>query len=447
MSQPLTQAVVDPAAATAPPSLLFVDDEANILSALKRLFRPQGYRIHTAEGGAAALEILARESIDIVVSDMRMPEMNGAQLLEQVRARWPDTVRILLTGYAEVSATVDAINKGGIYRYIAKPWEENDLLLTVQHALEQKMLEREKQRLELLTRQQNGELQTLNASLEDKVRERTAELQKTMGMLEKTHERLKKSFIASIQVFSNFMELRDGAASGHSRRVADHARKVGLKMGLSEVEAQEIMVAGLLHDIGKLGLSDTLIRKPFSALNAEERAEVCKHPAKGQAVLMGLDQLKEAAKIIRSHHERFDGQGYPDGLSGLAIPLGARILSVVNDYDALQNGSLVNKKMAPEEARKTIIDGRGKRYDPNAVDAYMDVLGHVGELALQKPETILSTAQLMPGMALAHDLLTRDGILLLSKEYILDEHLIEQICNFERTEGIKLEVHVRTDRR
>lgn len=435
------------AAPEAVPSLLFVDDEANILSSLKRLFRPKGYRIHLAEGGAAALEILAREPIDIVISDMRMPEMNGAQLLEQVRAHWPETVRILLTGYAEISATVDAINKGGIYRYIAKPWEENDLVLTVQHALEQKQLEREKRRLEALTRQQNAELQVLNASLEDKVRERTAELQKTMGMLEKTHERLKKSFIASIQVFSNFMELRDGAASGHSRRVADLSRKLALKMGLNEVEAQEIMVAALLHDIGKLGLPDHLIRKPFSNLNADERAEVIKHPVKGQAALMGLEQLKDAAKLIRAHHERFDGQGYPDGLSGLAIPLGARILALANDYDGLQNGSLSAKKLSPADARNAIVESRGKRYDPNVVDAFMELLGRVGELGLQKPEKILSTTELTPGMALAHDLLTRDGILLLSKEYILDEHLIEQICNFERTEGVKLEVHIRTDRR
>jgi len=448
MNPPSEQTLATPAPET-PPVLLFVDDEANILSALKRLFRPQGYRIHIAESGAAALALLEQEPVDLIVSDMRMPEMNGAQLLEQVRKRWPETVRILLTGYAEISATVDAINKGGIYRYIAKPWEENDLLMTVRHALDEKLLTREKQRLEALTLKQNEELQQLNASLEDKVAARTAELQKTMGRLEKTHERLKKSFIASIHVFSNLMELRDGNASGHSRRVADWARKLALKLGLSEVEAQEIMVAGLLHDIGKLALSDHLIRKPFSTLTSEERTEVCKHPAKGQAALMGLEQLKDAAKLIRSHHERFDGQGYPDGLSGLAIPLGARILAVANDYDALQCGNLMAKKLSAEEARKMIAEGHGNRYDPKVVEAFMDLFGRVGELIpQQKPAVaLLGAADLRPGMTLAHDLMSRDGILLLSKEYILDERLIEQIRNFERTEVNPIQIHIRTDRR
>src|SRR3990172_7980793 len=137
--------------ATAEATLLFVDDEANILSSLKRLFRPFGYRIFTAESGTQGLEIMEREVVDLVISDMRMPEMNGAQFLEKVREKWPETVRILLTGYAEIGTTIDAINKGQIYRYVSKPWEDNDLTVAIKHALQQKMLEQEKRRLEELT--------------------------------------------------------------------------------------------------------------------------------------------------------------------------------------------------------------------------------------------------------------------------------------------------------
>ena len=146
-------------------TVLFVDDEANILSSLKRLFRPFGYRILTAESGAEGLEIMERESVDLVVSDMRMPEMNGAQFLEKVREKWPETVRMLLSGYNEITATIDAINKGQIYRYVCKPWEDTDITLAVKHALQQKMLEREKRHLEALTHRQNEELKELNASL------------------------------------------------------------------------------------------------------------------------------------------------------------------------------------------------------------------------------------------------------------------------------------------
>ena len=147
-------------------TVLLVDDEANVLSSLKRLFRPYGYRIFTAESGAAGLEIMQRETVDLVISDMRMPEMDGAQFLQKVNEQWPDTIRILLTGYAEISATIDAINKGHIYRYISKPWEDNDIVLAIKQALRQKQLERANQGLEELTRKQNEELKDLNANLE-----------------------------------------------------------------------------------------------------------------------------------------------------------------------------------------------------------------------------------------------------------------------------------------
>ena len=157
--------------ATAPPTLLFVDDEPGILSALRRLFRPHGYRIFIAEGGAAGLEVLEKEQIDLVISDMRMPEMDCARFLEQVFKRYPETVRILLTGYADITATIEAVNKGQIYRYVSKPWNDQELLLTVQQALDLKALQREKLRLEALTVRQNDALKALNLSLEEKVQE------------------------------------------------------------------------------------------------------------------------------------------------------------------------------------------------------------------------------------------------------------------------------------
>ena len=156
---------VSPTDGISVPTLLLVDDEPNTLSALRRLFHPHGYRILTAESAREGLVQLAREPVDLVISDMRMPEMNGAQFLEKVGVRWPDTIRILLTGYAEIGVTIDAINKGKIYRYISKPWDANDVCLTVAQALDVKCLEREKRRLEVLTQQQNTELKLLNANL------------------------------------------------------------------------------------------------------------------------------------------------------------------------------------------------------------------------------------------------------------------------------------------
>lgn len=422
-------------------TLLFVDDEANILSSLRRLFRPLGYRIFTAGSGAQGLEIMEREAIDLVVSDMRMPEMNGAQFLEQVNKRWPETVRMLLTGYAEIGATIDAINKGHIYRYISKPWEDNDIVLAVRHALRQKQLERENRGLEELTRRQNEELRELNANLEEKVKARTEELRQTVGFLEVAHEKLKQGFVTSIRVFSNLVEMRGGAIAGHSRRVAELSRAIARQMEMQETDVQDVFLAALLHDVGKIGFPDYLLEKPFASLTGEERTEVMKHPVKGQTALMALEQLHGAAKLIRSHHEHFDGLGYPDKLVGLEIPLGARIIALANEYDAAQSGTLLSKRLKQADAVLYIQEGRGRRYDPAVVDAFMRVMGVSGETARAVPELALHSEQIRPGMVLSRDLMSTHGELLLSKDYLLDEALIEQIRNFEQL-GDKLAIYV-----
>jgi len=198
-----------------PATLLFVDDEPSILSSLKRLFRPHGYPIFTAESGAAGLEILRKEAIDLVISDMRMPEMDGAHFLEQVRLAWPETLRILLTGYADMESTIAAINRGQIYRYINKPWDDNEIVLIVREALERRRLEQENGRLNAMVEAQNTELRALNASLEEKVAERTEELNKAIKYVKSAHARLKTGFVNTVQAFSSLTEMRGKNLSGH----------------------------------------------------------------------------------------------------------------------------------------------------------------------------------------------------------------------------------------
>ncbi|MEN3363783.1 MAG: hypothetical protein V7606_1057 [Burkholderiales bacterium] len=430
--------------AASPGTLLFVDDEPNILSSLRRLFRPLGYRVLTAESGAQGLGLLAAERIDLVISDMRMPEMSGAQFLEQVRMRSPDTVRILLTGYADVGAIVEAINKGQIYRYVAKPWEDNDIVIGVRHALERLQLEREKGRLEALTRQQNEELKALNATLEDKVSARTEELRQAMTHVEQAHDKLKKSFITSIQVFSNLIEMRESSFAGHSRRVADLARTVAQKMELPDSDVQDVFLAALLHDIGKIGLSDKLLSRPSLTLAGQDRADFAKHAINGEVSLMALDHLHDAAKLIRSHHERFDGLGYPDGLKGMAIPLGARILAAVNDYDAAQIGTLVDKQLSPNEALSMLSANRERRYDPTVVDALAELVAAPRMKVRRKPEVQIISNELKPGMILARDLYNADTMLLLPKNCVLDDRYIDKIREFERANERPLAVFILT---
>ncbi|MET7013708.1 response regulator c-di-GMP phosphodiesterase, NosR family [Uliginosibacterium flavum] len=423
------------------PVILLVDDEPNVLSSLRRLLRPAGYTVLTANSGAEALTLLEAEAVDLIVSDMRMPGMTGAELLAQARERWPATLRLLLTGYAEVSSAISAINEGGIYRYISKPWDDEELLKTLHQALELAGLQREKSRLEALTHHQNEALRELNATLEDKVRVRTEELNIAHQEVSLAMEKLKKTFFNSVQVLSNLIEMRGPALAGHSRRVADVARHLAEKMQIPPAQIHEILLAGLLHDIGKIGYPDALLTKPFTHMSADEIGIARKHPLNGAAALMSMPDMRGVADIIRSHHERWDGKGFPDGLAGDKIPLGARILALANDYDAAQLGTLSPKRMTVDEAKGWVLEGSRFRYDPAVVEAFGALVGR----APKKPvlEKRITGDALEVGMVLSRDLHSPEGMLLLATEYVLDELLIKQIRDYERSYGRHLIVCVR----
>jgi response regulator RpfG family c-di-GMP phosphodiesterase len=425
----------EPNAAASPATLLFVDDESSILSSLKRLFRPQGYKILTAGGGAEGLAILEKEAVDLVVSDMRMPEMDGAQFLEQVRGRWPDTLRILLTGYADISSTVAAINRGEIYRYISKPWDDNEIVLTVREALEHQRLAAENARLNDLTQKQNEELKSLNASLEQRVAERTAELKHA-------NELLQQGFMLTVRTFSSLIELRGGRLAGHGRRVAEHAFTVAQRMGLSHGDQQDVLLAGLLHDIGKISLPDNLLDKPFAALAGEARNRLMEHPVRGYQLLKAVEQLANAAKIIRHHHEYLDGSGYPDHLVGLAIPIGARILAVANDYDALQMGTLTLQEHTPEQALEYIVAGRGRHYDPGVVNTFKTLLIQASVEA-SKEDHALRPAELKAGMVMTRNLEYPEGEVLATAGQLVDRQLIDHLLAIESEERLALSVYVK----
>jgi response regulator RpfG family c-di-GMP phosphodiesterase len=416
----------------AQPTLLFVDDERNILSALNRLFRPQGYRIFTAEGGPAALQIMERQAIDLVISDMRMPGMDGAQLLAHIAERWPDTTRMLLTGYADIQSTVSAINHGHIYRYISKPWDDNDIKLNVATAIEQKKLVEEKRRLEALTKQQNAELHALNEQLETKVRQRTEQLQHA-------HQNLIDSYHASLHVFSGLIELREGRAPGHAKRVAERCAQLARHLQLTEAFTQTLYNAALLHDIGTLGFDSALPQKSFESLTLSERSEYIKHPDIAAALLMHMEPLHEAVPIIKAHREHWDGSGYPEGLKDQEIPLGARILCLINDYDKLQLGLLTKQTMTPLHARTFLERNKRRRYDPQLVDAF---------LALPEPDHFpklglaVSVLQLREGMVLSRELTTPDGILLLAKGAIINARVISTLAKLEKAVGTPLAIYV-----
>ena len=427
----------EPAAPGRPPqwTLLCVDDEPNILSALKRSLRTEHWRVLTANGGEEALETLARENVDLIISDMRMPGMDGAQLLEQVSQRWPGSIRILLTGHADMSATIAAINRGRIFRYLNKPWDDAELQATVRQGLDLLALEREKQRLEALTQRQNAELHDANVLLEQRVEARTADLSRA-------NDKLKRSYLTSIKVFSGLMELREARLAGHGRRVADMARKLAQAMGCSDDQAQQIFVAGLMHDIGLIGVPDTLLAKSAARYTPQEIALFHRHAEIGEQALMPLEEMQPVAAVIRAHHERFDGQGFPDKRAGSDIPLGARILAVVDTFDDLQNGQLVETPLTVQEARTMIRHSRGTQFDPEVLDVFL----HITEPERPKApagNVVITSAQLEPDMVLAKDLVSTTGVLMLTAGQSVNALLIKRIREFELREGGKLVLHIK----
>lgn len=416
------------------PVVLLVDDEPSILSALRRLLRTPRYEVLTAESGAAALELLASTEVDLIISDMRMPNMSGAEFLARAQTFYPDTMRILLTGYSEIDSVVRAINEGGVYRYLNKPWDDQDLLLTVAQALEQRRLRKETARLTALTQRQNNELREFNAGLEAQVLARTEEIRQTVMFLEDAQQELKRNFATMVQVCASMIELRCGVLGGQSLRIGELARHLALALGMSVLQAQDLFFAGLLHGIGKLSLPDDLLHKSLDRMSAEEIQLFHQHPLRAQMVLTPVAQLAQVAHIIRYQYERFNGRGTPDRLSGSDIPLGSRILAVARDFEGLCRGGIVKQSLATEQAIGILKSQAGLRYDPQVIDHFVALLKDPATLGLGTTVSRINGTQLAEGMRLADDLRTERGVLLMTKDSVVSAHQVDQLRRFETQE-------------
>ena len=421
--------------------ILCVDDEPNILSSLRRLFRGAGYQVRVSESGASALLALEAEPADIVISDMRMPGMDGAQFLREVRERWPQTVRLLLSGQADVASVIDVVNQGAISRYITKPWDDDELLRVVGEVFQRKSQELDKAHLAAIALNRAEELKALNASL-------VQDVNASKDELTAVNERLKNNFVVSLKVFASLVEVRGPHMPGHSRRVADLARKLAAKLDLEAALVHEIFVAGLLHDLGKLGLSDELLVTPVSNMKPWQLLEYRKHPGRAEQLLMPLQDLRGAAASISAQLERFDGAGFPKQLRGRAILVGARILAVCADYHNLQAGILTPKKLSAAQALAVVRGSSGKRYDPWVVDAFEHVLngGLIADSSAtsnNQNDLVVSAIDLQEGMILSRDLVSASGLMMLPANHVIDTRLIEKIRNIEKSAGITLTIYIK----
>lgn len=416
--------------------VLLVDDEANILRSLQRVLRKEPYELTAAGSGDEAFHLMQEQTFDLILSDARMPGMDGPTLLASVKKQFPWCIRILLTGYADINSTIKAINDGQIYRYISKPWDDDELRLIIRQALAFQHSERRRLALEKLTRKQNRELQHLNDNLEKEVRSRTEELRETADMLELAYRELRQSYVTTTEVFSSLINKRLPASCRPNAKVIALVKAFADYHELEDELAQELAMAAALYNLGKLGWPDELFKAPSDLLTKDQRLEYLKYPVIGEQLLMALEPLKDTAKIIRHHQEKWNGYGVPDRLEGQDIPLGSRILRLAVDFIELQFGLILEKRVPRENAIKLIKRYRNRLYDPELADQFLEMVHEVApDIDHTDPNVlVLDTLRLEPGMVLARNLYAASGMLLLNEGKVLTALLIDKLVAFEKGE-------------
>jgi putative nucleotidyltransferase with HDIG domain len=361
-------------------SILFDDDEANILNALKRLLRQEPWRVLCASRASEAFELLKRHPCQVVVSDQRMPELTGADFLASVRESYPELVRLMLTGNSEIKVAVEAINRGEVFRLVTKPWNDAELKATIRQAFDHYELKQELKRLNRLTHDQNFKLQEMNRSLESKVRDRTKQLAQK-------HLELRTAYVQTIRALAEAVDAKDTYTRGHSERVGVYASKIARQLELTKDRIEQVYIAGLLHDVGKIGIPDRIISKP-EALNDEEYDEMKRHPEIGAKILEPVAFLSEVVPCVRHHHEWFDGseRGYPGRIAGDCIPFPSRIILVADTVEAMTSDRPYRDALPLDRVLNELHRFSGTQFDPDCVTAMLRLLEREGEAFLRKDQ-------------------------------------------------------------
>lgn len=328
--------------------ILIVDDEEVICTVLAKRLGKEGYSCTTANNGNEALSHFYTGSFSLIISDIKMPEMNGIELLQRVKAVDPKIKVIMVTAYPEIDMAVNAMRLGA-YDFIIKPADLDLIVISVKKALESKRLEEE--------------IDAYHNRMEELVEERTARLQHA-------YRTLKKSHMDSVKVLAEAIDAKDPYTRGHSDRVKRMSLGIAKKLGFSEDGQETLEYGALLHDIGKIGIKDEVLRK-HGSLSSEEYQYIREHPVIGVKIVEGVEFFKDKIPMIRHHHEHYDGNGYPDGLVGEAIPLEARIISIPDAFDAMTSARPHRGVMPLQDVLAELEKCSGKQFDPKVLEIFL----------------------------------------------------------------------------
>ncbi|MDY6822280.1 MAG: response regulator [Thermodesulfobacteriota bacterium] len=340
-------------------TILIVDDEERIISSLARLMKREGYQMFSALSGEEGLKVLQKEHIGVVVSDLMMPEMDGIAFFENVARLNGDVVQILLTGHATLENVMESINRLNVFGFLKKPWDYEELKGYVRRAFAHYNLAVENKRLNALTRKQNEELQEINETLEERVKNRT--------------QLLDEAVRESVLMLARAAEAKDDDTEGHLYRVLDVVLDISQAFELPEEEVDRIALFSMVHDIGKIRVPDAILKKQAAVLDEEESAIWRSHTVYGEEMLGVKPFYKIAREIARSHHEHWDGSGYPDGLKEETIPLSARIVTVADVYDTLTNKAPYKEAWDGKRVLQEMESLAGRTLDPDIVDAFIAI--------------------------------------------------------------------------
>ena len=331
---------------TVSPRILIVDDEVEITEILADLLSDD-YNCVRAGSAEQALAQLPDSQFQLVISDITMPGMSGLEMIPHVKALSPDTVVVMISGMQTVESAIGALRLGA-FDYLMKPFDLRQVEAVVKRALEHHDLVVAKQRYE--------------NHLEELVEQRTAELDRALNSLEGAYRSTLKALTAAL-------ETRDSETHGHSERVVTYSLRLGREYGLNSDEMKALEFGSLLHDIGKIGVPDSILRKP-AKLTEEEWVVMREHPLHGQQILRGIEFLQGAARVVAQHHEKWDGTGYPLGLRAEDIDICARIFSVADAFDAITSDRVYRRGKSYEAAAQELDDWAGRQFDPKVVEAF-----------------------------------------------------------------------------